>query len=107
MIEPGLFSKAIDWAVGGLAALFAIVWGALNVRLTEVKKTADEAVPRTEWEFVEARTVVDRALFREDIKELRSRADGLKDHINNKIDGLRLDMNAQFERLLDKISERP
>lgn len=102
----GFFAKAIDWAVGGLAVLVATVWGALHVRIGEIKKTADAAVPRVDFQRVEDRAAAAHALLRGDIKELSARDDALKDHINNKIDALRVDMYEQFTRISDKMDGR-
>ena len=104
--DDGFFSKAMDWVVAALFGVVALLWGALNMRLNEVKKTADAAVPRTELEKMQLSARNDHGILRDDIKELFTRDDRLKDHINSKIDALRDDMHQQFLRLTDKINER-
>ena len=101
----GLLGKAVDWIVAALAGLIGLVWTALHVRVSDIKKTADAAVPRQEWLQMREATVKERDALREDIKQLFNRDDALKDHINNKIDALRNDMHDHFHTLMDKISQ--
>jgi hypothetical protein len=101
--DPSFFAKALDWAIGGLTVLIATVWGALHVRIGKIEKTADSAVSRTEWDAVRASAQQDSTLLRADIKQLFTRDDDLKDHINDKIDALRTDMHQQFQRIVDKM----
>ena len=103
--SSGLLGKAVDWVIGALAGLVGLVWTALHIRINDIKKTAEAAVPRHEWNRVRETSSAERDLLREDIKQLFNRDDALKDHINNKIDALRNDMHELHHTLMDKISQ--
>lgn len=100
-MNDGSLTDLLKWL---WAAIFApalwFLWSLLSGR---IGKLENDIVPREEVERREEARDGQYLMLRQDVKELFTRDDHLKDHINSKIDKLRDDLHGEFSRLFEEL----
>lgn len=104
--DPGLWREIISGALAAVTAVFSWLFKDVHERIKKAQEMAEDAMSKEEFNEHRERAVQERRDLRDDVKELFSRDEKMKDLFNERFEDLRREMHEGFDKISREIRTR-